>query len=65
MEVLKKQVTQKKVRKRLRCLGKSVIFSVELIRTIIRDLRDETKVKKDETRRKTYFFVFAYLCTQK
>ena len=59
MEVLKKQVTQKKVRKRLRRLGKSVIFSVELIRTIIRDLRDETKVKKDETRRKTYFFVFA------
>lgn len=59
MEVLKKQVTQKKVRKRLRRLGKSVIFSVELIRTVIRDLRDETKVKKDETRRKTYFFVFA------
>jgi len=59
MEMLKKQVTQKKVRKRLRRLGKSVIFSVELIRTIIRDLRDETKVKKDETRRKTYFFVFA------
>jgi len=57
--VLKKQVTQKKVRKRLRRLGKSVIFSVELIRTVIRDLRDETKVKKDETRRKTYFFVFA------
>ena len=59
MEVLKKQVTQKKVRKRLRRLGKSVIFSVELIRIVIRDLRDETKVKKDETRRKTYFFVFA------
>ena len=59
MEVLKKQVTQKKVRKRLRRLGKSIIFAVELIRTIIRDLRDETKVKKDETRRKTYFFVFA------
>lgn len=59
MEVLKKQVTQKKVRKRLRRLGKSIIFSVELIRTVIRDLRDETKVKKDETRRKTYFFVFA------
>lgn len=59
MEVLKKQMTQKKVRKRLRRLGKSVIFSVELIRTVIRDLRDETKVKKDETRRKTYFFVFA------
>ena len=57
--MLKKQVTQKKVRKRLRRLGKSVIFSVELIRTVIRDLRDETKVKKDETRRKTYFFVFA------
>lgn len=59
MEVLKKQVTQKKVRKRLRRLGKSVVFSVELIRTVIRDLRDETKVKKDETRRKTCFFVFA------
>ena len=59
MEVLKKQVTQKKVRKRLRRLGKSVIFSVELIRIVIRDLRDETKLKKDETRRKTYFFVFA------
>jgi DNA repair protein RadC len=57
--MLKKQVTQKKVRKRLRRLGKSVIFSVELIRIVIRDLRDETKVKKDETRRKTYFFVFA------
>lgn len=57
--MLKKQVTQKKVRKRLRRLGKSVIFAVELIRTVTRDLRDETKVKKDETRRKTYFFVFA------